>query len=302
MTEESNPMRIVMTSLMMLSLVSIVSSTRGEDVIDSESLAGRIVHTDPSNYSKATAVHGGAGELHYQGLLNRPAMSTNFLFLDCGVIPPNGGIGHHFHHKMEEMYVILDNEAEFTINGRTSLLQGPAGVPCKMGQSHAIFNPTDKPTGWLNFAVSSVSRQYDSFELNDDRVGVSLDATPVFVAAQFDRSLLQPIEHYHGGEGKVHYRRALAPTVFSTAWAFVDHLMLPPGTGAGTQQHGNIEEIYYVMDGKGGVRIDGQQAAIRKGDAFFILLGEAYSITNDSGDDLELLVVGVALDKDKLQP
>jgi mannose-6-phosphate isomerase-like protein (cupin superfamily) len=302
MTKESDPMRIVMTLLMLLSLVSKVSSARGEDVIDSESLGGRIVHTDPSKYGKASAVHGGAGELHYQGLLNRPAMRTNFLFLDCGVIPPKGGIGHHFHHKMEEMYVILDNEAEFTINGRTSLLQGPAGVPCKMGQSHAIFNPTDKPTGWLNFAVSSVKRQYDSFELDDDRVGVSLDTTPVFVAARFDRSLLQPIEHYHGGNGTVHYRRTLAPTVFSTVWAFVDHLMLPPGAGAGTQQHENIEEIYYVMHGKGSVLIDGKQATISKGDAFFVLLGEAYSITNDSGEDLELLFVGVALDKDKLQP
>jgi quercetin dioxygenase-like cupin family protein len=200
------------------------------------------------------------------------------------------------------MYVILDNEAEFTINGRTSLLQGPAGVPCKMGQSHAIFNPTDKPTGWLNFAVSSVKRKYDNFDLNDDRVGVSLDATPVFVAARFDRSLLQPVERFHGGKGTVHYRRALAPTVFSTPWAFVDHLVIPQGAEAGPRRHANIEEIYYVMRGTGDVQIDGQQTAIRNGDAFFILLNELCSIANNSDSDLELLVIGVALDKDKLKP
>ena len=44
------------------------------------------------------------------------------------------------------MYVIFNNEAEFTINGRTSQLKGPAAAPCKMGQSHAIYNHTDKPT------------------------------------------------------------------------------------------------------------------------------------------------------------
>lgn len=295
-------MQFTRTLLVVLSVLSMLSSTRGEDTVQAESLAGRIVHTDPSTYGKATAVHGGAGELHYQSLLSRPAMSTNFLFLDCGVIPPKGGIGHHFHHRMEEMYVILDNEAEFTINGRTSLLQGPAGVPCKMGQSHAIFNPTDKPTGWLNFAVSSVKRKYDNFDLNDDRVGVSLDATPVFVAARFDRSLLQPVERFHGGKGTVHYRRALAPTVFSTPWAFVDHLVIPQGAEAGPRRNANIEEIYYVMRGTGDVQIDGQQTAIRNGDAFFILLNELCSIANNSDSDLELLVIGVALDKDKLKP
>ncbi|MCH2201663.1 MAG: cupin domain-containing protein [Fuerstiella sp.] len=295
-------MQVTRMLFVVLSTLSIVLPIRGEDTDSAESLAGRIVHSDPSMYSKAAAVHGGAGELHYQGLLSRPAMNTNFIFLDCGVIPPKGGIGHHFHHKMEEMYVILNNEAEFTINGRTSLLQGPAGVPCKMGQSHAIYNPTDKPTGWLNFAVSSVKRNYDNFDLNDDRVGASLDTTPVFVAATFDRSLLQPIDRHHGGTGTVHYRRTLAPTVFSTPWAFVDHLVLPPDAGVGPHQHANIEEIYYVMHGTGDIEIGGQPAPIRKGDAFYTLLNESYSIANNSTGDLELLIIGVALDKDQLQP
>lgn len=285
-----------------LSVLSMASSARCEDPIKTESLAGRIVHTDPTTYRKASAVHGGAGELHYQSLLSRPAINTNFLFLHRGVIPPNGGIGHHFHHKMEEMYVILDNEAEFTINGRTSLLQGPVGVPCKMGQSHAVFNPTDKPAEWLNIAVTTVKRKYDNFDLNDDRVGVSLDDTPVFVAAHFDRNLLQPVERYYGGQGTVHYRRALTPTVFSTPWAFVDHLVIPKGAGAGPRRHTNIEEVYYVMRGTGGIQIGGGHAAIRQGDAFLILLDEVCSITNNTEADLELLVIGVALDKNKLEP
>ncbi|MCH2213115.1 MAG: cupin domain-containing protein [Fuerstiella sp.] len=295
-------MQVTRTFFVILSTLSVVLPASGEDTNNAELLSGRIAHSDPSMYSTASSVHGGAGKLHYQGLLSRPAMNTNFIFLDCGVIPPKGGIGHHFHHKMEEMYVILDNEAEFTINGRTSLLQGPAGVPCKMGQSHAIYNPTDKPAGWLNFAVSSVKRNYDNFDLNDDRVGASLDEPPVFVAATFDRSLLQPVDRYHGGTGTVHYRRALAPAVFSTPWAFVDHLIIPPESGVGTRQHANIEEIYYIVRGAGSITIDGRSAAIRKGDAFYTLLNESYSITNNSTGDLELLIVGVAMDKDQLQP
>ena len=280
--------------------ISSSSAVTGAD--QTTSLADRIIHTDPSTYRRAKAVHGGAGELHYQRLLSRPAMNTNFLFLHRGVIPPGGGIGHHFHHKMEEMYVILDNEAEFTINGRTSLMQGPVGAPCKMGQSHAIYNPTDKPTQWLNIAVSTVKRRYDNFDLNDDRVGVSLDATPVFVAARFDHELLQPVDRYHEGRGTVRYRRVLAPTVFSTSWAFVDHLVIPPNASAGPRQHDNIEEVYYVIRGMGHVEIGSQKVDIREGDAFPVLLKEIYSLTSTQETDLELMVIGVALNKEKLTP
>ena len=126
-----------------------------------EPLSERVARTDPSSYRKIKSVHHGAGELHYQGLLDSFDLGTNFLFLHRGVVPPKGGIGHHFHHQIEEMYVIFDNEAEFTINGRTSTLKGPAGAPCKMGQAHAIYNSTDEPTEWMNIAVSSVKGKYD---------------------------------------------------------------------------------------------------------------------------------------------
>lgn len=264
-----------------------------------ESLTDRIVHTVPSAYRHARSVHGGAGELHYQGLLDNSALTTNFLFLHRGVIPPKGGIGHHFHHKMEEMYIILDNEAEFTINGRTSRLRGPAGAPCKMGQSHAIYNPTEKPTQWINIAVTSVKGKYDNFDLNDDRVGAPLDPKPVFVTAQFDRELLQPMQRIDGGQGTILGRRVLSPEVFSTPWAYVDHLIVPPGASTGRRKHLETEEVYYVIRGLGLVQVNEQQTEIRAGDAIPIRFNETQSFTNDSQEDLELLVIGVAPAKPK---
>ena len=49
---------------------------------------------------------------------------------------------------------------------------GPVGAPCRMGRSHAIYNPpTDRPTQWMNIAVASVKGKYDNYDLNDDQVG-----------------------------------------------------------------------------------------------------------------------------------
>ena len=267
-----------------------------------EPLAERVAHTDPSTYRKIESVHRGAGKLLYQGLLDSFDLSTNFLFLHRGVVPPKGGIGHHFHHKIEEMYVIFDNEAEFTINGRTSTLRGPAGAPCKMGQAHAIYNSSDKPTEWINIAVSTGKGKYDNFDTNDDRVGAPQDKIPVFVTMRLERSLLRPVDRYYGGKGTVHYRRALSPEVFTTNWAYVDHLVIPPGSSTGKRKHQEVEEVYYVMNGSGAARVNDESAAVRKGDAIPMRLGDEQSFANDSSADLELLIIGVSRVKGRLDP
>src|SRR4030095_389772 len=135
------------------------------------------------------------------GLFDATSFNTNLIFLHRGVIPPKGGIGHHYHNHMEEMFVIFDNEAQFTIDGRTSVLQGPAGAPCRMGRSHGIYNPTDKPTEWMNIAVGSVKGKYDNFDIGDDRVGATVEPRPAFITMRLDRKLLRPSPALNGVKG-----------------------------------------------------------------------------------------------------
>jgi mannose-6-phosphate isomerase-like protein (cupin superfamily) len=120
-------------------------------------LAQRIIHTDPAKYRPSKAVHEGAGQLDYMPLFDYHDLDTNLFFLHRGIIEPKSGIGHHFHNQCEEMFVIFDGEAQFTIDGRTSLIKGPAGAPCRMGHSHAIYNPTSKPIHRIVDALASLS-------------------------------------------------------------------------------------------------------------------------------------------------
>jgi hypothetical protein len=94
-------------------------------------LTRRIAHTDPAAFRPQPAVHGGAGTMSFTAILNRGAVTPEFNFLHRGEIPPGAGIGHHFHNTVEEMFIILDGEAQFTIDGRTALVKGPAGVICR---------------------------------------------------------------------------------------------------------------------------------------------------------------------------
>ncbi len=264
-----------------------------------ETLASRIAHTDPSKYRRAKSIHGGAGELLFMTLFGNKTLETNLLFLHRGVIPPGGGIGHHFHHQMEEMFVILDNEAQFTIDGRTAVLKGPAGAPCKMGHSHGIYNPTNKPTQWMNIAVGSVRGRYDAEDLGDDRVGVVIDPRPVFTHMKLEAALLRPATALHGGKGTVRYRRALRPEMFRTNWGYVDHVVLTPDTSIGLHRHDGMEEFYYVMSGRGRVTVDKETAEVAAGDAVPFRLRETHGIYNHGGQDLELLIVGITLEKGK---
>lgn len=271
-----------------------------------DSLSSRIVHTDPAAFRMSPAVHGGANSMGFTALLNRGAVTPEFNFLHRGVIPPGAGIGHHFHNLVEEMFVILDGEAQFTIDGRTATVKGPAGVICRAGHSHAIYNASSTPVQWMNLNVSMIAGVYDAFDLGDTRAGAALDPVPTFMTMRLDRSLLRA----PGARGRgaapapptaVLSRRALAPSVFTTTWAYVDHVLVPAGATTPEQAHDAVGEAYYVLAGSGTLRVlakgaAAETAAVRTGDAIPIRLGESSLFTNTAAEPLELFVMGVARD------
>ncbi len=264
-----------------------------------QSLQDRVSSNSPDGYRQISSVHAGAGDMQFMGVVGANDLSTNFLYLHAGIINPKSGIGHHFHHQIEEMYVLLSGEAEFTVNGRTSVLKAPVAVPCKMGDSHAVHNHTDQPLKWLNFAVSKDKPNRDrAFDLADDRVGAALDPTPIFVAASLDKDKLRDNRHPYEGNG-ILYQRALPSGIFSTNWHHVDQLLIPAGSSTQATQLEGMEEVYYVMSGEGSISIDGAAARIKTDDAIPGLLGETVTIKNEGTEDLSILIIGIAVDKEK---
>jgi len=253
-------------------------------------LASKITHYDVSKTRNIDKVHDGAGTMNFGPLMNDKTLSTNFIFLHRGVIHPHSGIGQHFHNHCEEMFVIFDDTAQFTVNGRTSEMKGTWGAPDRMGSAHGIYNPTDHDIEWMNINVGT-SKVYDAFNLGDDRVGAPLDKVPQFVTMHLERSTLKPL----AGATGVSRRRALGPSVFYTPWAYVDHVLIQPGATLPETRYADLSESYYVMAGDGSVTVNGETAAIKKGDAIPVDLNQAKTFKAGNAA-LELMVIGVSKD------
>jgi len=265
-------------------------------------LAQRIAHGAGPDYPPHPTVHNGSGPMNYMALFDGRAgsakfnLGVNLFFLHRGVLPPGGGIGEHFHNYCEEMFVILDGEAEYSIDSRTSVLKGPGGAVARLGHNHAITNQSGKPVQWMNINVGLLPHYYDAWNLDDGRVGAPKDAIPQFIHMNLDKSLDKPMPNFEGGKGTAMYHRGLDPSTFYSTWTYVDHLLLPPGVTAGPNTKRDMAEVYYVMSGEGTATIDGETAQIRAGDAIPAALGESRAFAATGQTALEFMVIGIARD------
>jgi mannose-6-phosphate isomerase-like protein (cupin superfamily) len=158
----------------------------------------------------------------------------------------------------------------------------------------------------MNLNVSLIAGVYDAFDLGDTRAGAPLDPVPTFMTMRLDRGLLRPA----GGRGRgatseavsrtaVVSRRLLGPSVFSTTWTYVDHVLVPPGATTPELAHTAVGEAYYVLAGNGTVTVKAaasETAPIRTSDAIAIRIGESSLFANTGSEPLELFVIGVARD------
>jgi mannose-6-phosphate isomerase-like protein (cupin superfamily) len=64
----------------------------------------------------------------------------------------------------------------------------------------------------------------------------------------------------------------------------------PPGTASQEHFHTEAEEVYFVIGGQGGIRVDGETRPIGPGDVVVIVPGERHKVWAEGDADLVLLV------------
>ena len=254
---------------------------------------GRIDTTTFQHYKN---VHDGAGGQYFQEMLGSKIFESNQYFIHYCIIEPRSGIGEHLHRNSEEMYFAFDRPAEFTVNGHTALLPAGSCVLCPLSSSHGIYNNSDEPLEFLNIAVLS---EMDKGVVNygEDLTNQKIESPAPFKWANFDRTLLKPITECHQGKGELFFRRMWSSDSFKTNALFLDHLILPPDTSIGYHQHNNMEEVYYILGGKGRITVNNHTWDVIKGDTVPCTSHDSHGIYNNTDEELEIFVWAVSLEK-----
>ena len=247
-------------------------------------------HTDPSKYRAVSKAHGGAGDIPFMELLNHEVFDSNFLFVHRAELPPETGIGEHVHRDMEEMYYIFNGVAQFTVNGVTAELPGPCCVLCPRGGSHGIYNHTDETLQWLNVAVSDEKGKGDAVDLGNDLTNQRIVSPVPFMWTPIEQSILKPASRAHLGKGNIMFKRLWWHESFKTNWDFTDHCLLPPDTSIGYHQHNAIEEIYYLVSGRGRMTVNKHTFDVGPGDAIPCTLHDSHGLYNNGTEDIVLVV------------
>lgn len=73
------------------------------------------------------------------------------------------------------------------------------------------------------------------------------------------------------------------------AMKFVSLAWLQPGLSYEPHSHPDHEEIYYIISGKGTMRIDDEKRVIRDGDIIYIPINGVHEIINDGDEMIKFL-------------
>ena len=256
----------------------------------------RIAHARKENMQQIDEVHGGAGPILFDRVFEREDFATDWSFIHAASLLPGGGIGHHRHEHCEEIFVTIDNAAQFTHNGRTTEVVGPAAVPLRTGETHAIYNHTDRETLWYNFHVVLPGKGSDSTDLGDDRADAELESAERLPVGRLDRNLLK-YSRSHGGKGEILARMVWSAADFTTNFGFLAHAIMPPGTSVGYHRHDTIEEVYVIVNGSGRMTMDDETEEVHPGDVILNRLGGSHGIYNHTDAEIEFFAIAVCMEK-----
>lgn len=99
-------------------------------------------------------------------------------------------------------------------------------------------------------------------------------------------------ENCHEGVGKLALHLVLDGKE-QTDVTFMHDDILEPGATIGEHLHDGSAEIYYVVDGKGTMIVDGKEYPIGSGDVSWCNSGHSHGIKNSTESPMHMIVVGL---------
>lgn len=101
----------------------------------------------------------------------------------------------------------------------------------------------------------------------------------------------------HDGVGNVDVYEIWESPDFKAKVDFLKRLVVPPKSSIGYHEHGNNEELYIILEGRGIMTIGQKEIVVDKGDVIKNPPYGGHGLINDSDDHLDLLVFQLRIDE-----
>jgi len=112
--------------------------------------------------------------------------------------------------------------------------------------------------------------------------------SPLVVADTAEPSEVHGI---HGGRGVDRWKRFVTGLMLYADWESFEHNSLEAGGAIGEHVHSRTEEIYFIVNGRGRMTLDGVTREVGPGDLIMTPLGGRHGIENIGDGPLEWIVV-----------
>jgi mannose-6-phosphate isomerase-like protein (cupin superfamily) len=93
-------------------------------------------------------VHGAAGLTHWTCLASRQHLASPTEAVEWASIPPGGLSGEHLHSRTEEIYLILNGEGEFILDGEKIPVHPGTLALTPVGHTHGLLNTGATDLDW----------------------------------------------------------------------------------------------------------------------------------------------------------
>lgn len=100
------------------------------------------------------------------------------------------------------------------------------------------------------------------------------------------------VQPFTGDDGAI-IRELASPCNSSLSRHSLAEIRHPPGTASQEHYHTEAEEVYFVLEGQGGIRVDGETRSLGPGDVVVIVPGQRHKVWQEGEGDLVLLVTCV---------
>lgn len=94
----------------------------------------------------------------------------------------------------------------------------------------------------------------------------------------------------HNGVGSIVFREIFGNGDFKSKLEFFHETSIKPNSTIGYHKHEGDEEIYYIVQGRGMMTVDGVEKIVVSGDAVITYSGSSHGLKNLSSKDLKIIV------------